>query len=632
MGQLFPEISKDQLRTAEVIFIVNRFDSFNSIKQYYFDSLQVDKVAAFKAVPMKAEQIRQFFIEHIKHYPNAKLFLVNDAIWFKALTRKSKVTPTIGTFYNLTNCTEECNHIRIGYIPDVKEVMYNVQAEEDVKFIFSKIRDFLNGTYTVPGLGLRDYVTYITDVDKIKSIIADLHNYKELACDIETYSLYLDETGIASISFSPTDTSAFAFTVEFNHTLEESNVIYEELRQFFLNYRGKFIFHNGSFDVTILVNSIFMRGLLTEKDKYKLMYQGLDVILKDFDDTKLMAYLCYNSCVRPELGLKYLSKDYTGDYALYELENIKSYSSEELLVYNGLDTIGTKHIFDNLRKKIVGEDQVDIYENFYKKALYELIVMQLVGLPLNPENVEYATKVVNNDYETALSNILKLPLVQEFSLVIREDYVKKKNASYKKKQITVDDCTDIQMNPESGPQLKKFLYEFLNLPVIEFAKSGGPSTSKDTLIKLLDKTNDAAIKEVLNELIKLADVSVIKDNFITNFNRNPNRLYGYFNLGTVVTGRLSATNNLQTIPSKGTKYADLIKQCFKVPEGYLLIGIDYSSLEDFISALLTKDKNKLKVYMPISIYKVEVDGKTYYLSDDDEIIIDNISYKPSDLL
>lgn len=40
----------------------------------------------------------------------------------------------------------------------------------------------------------------------------------------------------------------------------------------------------------------------------------------------------------------------------------------------------------------------------------------------------------------------------------------------------------------------------------------------------------------------------------------------------------------------------MIKSCFQAPPGYLLIGLDYSSLEDKISALLTKDRNKLKVY------------------------------------
>mgnify|MGYP000913002253 CR=1 FL=1 len=55
--------------------------------------------------------------------------------------------------------------------------------------------------------------------------------------------------------------------------------------------------------------------------------------------------------------------------------------------------------------------------------------------------------------------------------------------------------------------------------------------------------------------------------------------------------------NLQQIPATGTKYAKLIKSCFQAPEGWLLCGLDFNALEDHISALLTKDSNKLKVYI-----------------------------------
>lgn len=54
--------------------------------------------------------------------------------------------------------------------------------------------------------------------------------------------------------------------------------------------------------------------------------------------------------------------------------------------------------------------------------------------------------------------------------------------------------------------------------------------------------------------------------------------------------------NLQQLPATGTKYAKLIKKCFVAPDGWLFCGLDFSSLEDRISALTTKDPNKLAVY------------------------------------
>lgn len=53
--------------------------------------------------------------------------------------------------------------------------------------------------------------------------------------------------------------------------------------------------------------------------------------------------------------------------------------------------------------------------------------------------------------------------------------------------------------------------------------------------------------------------------------------------------------NLQQIPAGGD-LGKLIKTCFSGPYGKIFCGADFASLEDRISALSTKDPNKLKVY------------------------------------
>jgi DNA polymerase-1 len=58
------------------------------------------------------------------------------------------------------------------------------------------------------------------------------------------------------------------------------------------------------------------------------------------------------------------------------------------------------------------------------------------------------------------------------------------------------------------------------------------------------------------------------------------------------------------IPSTGTQYAESIKECFQTPphtteenpKGMLMVGADFFALEDKISALLSKDPNKLRIY------------------------------------
>jgi len=116
----------------------------------------------------------------------------------------------------------------------------------------------------------------------------------------------------------------------------------------------------------------------------------------------------------------------------------------------------------------------------------------------------------------------------------------------------------------------------------------------------------AAIETIklLQSLIALGDVRILKNTFIKAFDSksipksdNRNYLHGSFNLGGTVSGRMSSSKpNLQNMPSTGTSYAKAFKKCFKAPDGWLLVGADFASLEDRIAALTTKDPEKLKVY------------------------------------
>lgn len=83
---------------------------------------------------------------------------------------------------------------------------------------------------------------------------------------------------------------------------------------------------------------------------------------------------------------------------------------------------------------------------------------------------------------------------------------------------------------------------------------------------------------------------------------------------------------MQQIPSSKSPYAKPIKKCFKAAPGWLLIGLDFASLEDRISALTTKDPNKLKVYMGVSVYKVTINGIDHHIRDDDTITYDGKTY------
>ena len=60
----------------------------------------------------------------------------------------------------------------------------------------------------------------------------------------------------------------------------------------------------------------------------------------------------------------------------------------------------------------------------------------------------------------------------------------------------------------------------------------------------------------------------------------------------------------------------MIKTCFKPKKGWIFCGADFSSLEDRINALLTKDPNKLKVYTGYKQYQLEINGVIHLISED----------------
>lgn len=150
----------------------------------------------------------------------------------------------------------------------------------------------------------------------------------------------------------------------------------------------------------------------------------------------------------------------------------------------------------------------------------------------------------------------------------------------------------------------------------------------------MTKTEAEEIIKILETLIGIAEVSIILNTFVSAFEHKSilkddgtYYLHGSFNLGGTLSGRLSSSNpNMQNLPSTGSVYAKHIKECFKAPKGWLLCGADFSSLEDRISALTTRDPNKLKVYTGHKVYELIVDGTCHHIRDDAIIDFDGKTY------
>jgi DNA polymerase-1 len=252
---------------------------------------------------------------------------------------------------------------------------------------------------------------------------------------------------------------------------------------------------------------------------------------------------------------------------------------------------------------MAADQQEDLYRNLMMPSQKTIIQMELVGMPMIPKQIDAAQKELETIVNEQDDLIANSPLIAKYEMRLQREAMVKANAKLKTKQHPIQKFAHLRFNPNSNPQLQAMLYEDWDLPVIDVTKTRAPAVGAETLEKLVNHTTDPEKQGLLHAFIMRGKANKILSTFIPAFmdgvDKHDGRLWlhGSFNLGGTVSGRLSSSEpNLQNLPS-GSKYGKLVKSIFAAPDGFIFCGADFSSLEDRINALLTKDPNKLKVYV-----------------------------------
>ena len=530
--------------------------------------------------------------------------MVTDSEYFKVLTKMTKVEVYLGY---VLDCA--LGPFKVIYVPSYKAIFYDPpKVKSKIQQALNALHDHRNNAYVVPGTGIINYAIYPETVAEIEqALIYLLEMEKPLTIDIETFSLKHPTAGIGTIAFAWDEGNGIAFAVDYEPIEGATQAPYgrqvknEAVRKlllhFFLALKQKAIYHNIAFDVYDLIYQLFMDSIIDTEG----LLRGIEVMLRNWEDTKLIAYLATNSCSGNKLSLKDQAQSFAGNYALDSITDITAIPLESLLEYNLVDALSTWHVYNKHYATLVADDQLEIYEGLFKKAIVDIVQMQLTGLPISMPRVREVKALLTIDRDIALKSIESYDLVKQYIYHKNEKWVAMKNATLKKKRVTLSDANE-EFNPNSSQQLQDFLYDFLQLPVIAYTDSKLPSTDGDTLKALSNHTTIETVKDFLKALAAYKTVEKILSSFIPAMEKavlGPDGwhyLFGNFNLGGTVSGRLSSSDpNLQNIPAN-SKYAKLIKSCFVAPLGWIFAGLDFASLEDRISALTTKDPNKLKVY------------------------------------
>lgn len=606
------------------------------IEPYGFDkddviAIDLHQSRVKKKTPMV--EMKQYIVEELIPVLSdlgVKQIVCADSEYYKALTGDVKADAYVGYI-------RDCAHgdFKVIYAPSYRMLFRDpVKVGDRIRHSMMALVAHRNNLYVEPGKNIIHFEAYPETDDEIAETLQSLLELDcNLTCDIEAFGLKHHNAGIGTISFAWNQHEGVAFAVDYVPFRDAKEAPYgmnirsqsrrNLLIDFFMKFKHKVIYHNIAYDAYVLIYQLFMKSLI---DTSGLLH-GMSVMLKNWDDTKLIAYLATNSCAGNKLGLKDQAQSFAGNYAQEEITDITRIPLPDLLRYNLVDSLSTWFVHNRHYQTMLTDQQQDIYETLFKPATDDIVQMQLTGLPLNMSKVLKVEEALQGVFDDAVKRIEQTKCVSEFQYVLKEQYIEKKHAEWKKKRITLAEVPEKEkFNPRSPIQLQNLLYKQLGLPILAYTDTKQPSCDGDTIEKLVHHTNDQDVKDFLLALIDFSAVDKILTSFIPAFKAaglGPDGwhyLFGNFNLGGTVSGRLSSSGpNLQNLPANVTmkisailldmfpllkqfmkkgklSLGSLVKWCFEAPPGWLFVGLDFASLEDRISALTTKDPNKLKVY------------------------------------
>lgn len=591
------------------IAILVKETSFNSeeIKTHYIDRLGANP-AGFIAMSLWYDEkgkcpaaLAKDYLQTLLHslqQLQIKTIIVTDAAYFKFITESKIAASAMIGHHTESKIDGYASVFDVWYVPNFHAAQYNPNTGKQLTEALGCLKQHLTGSYTQPGNDVVHSARYPVSPVDIYIALTDLLFHPKLTVDIETKGLEFWNCGIATIAFAWDKHNFISIPVDRG---DNSLVVKSLLKGFFETYKGMLIGHNVSFDFKILTYELWMKNL----QDIRGMIEGIQILIRDFEDTKLITYLATNNAVENILRLKVLSAPYMGNYAQEDIEDTEAIPLDELLLYNGKDCLATWYVYETYLPKMIADNQETIYKELFKPSVITLLQTELVGMPILPEKVAAAKhKLASLQalYEECINNST---LIKEFQLDVQTKTCQLYTDKAKKKVFTMDDprIQRLVFNPNSDQQVGNLLYNYLGFPVLDYTDTKQPSTAGKTLAKLVNHTDNNEYKAILSSLIGLTQVNKILTSFIPAFEnavQQPDgswRLYGNFNLGGTVSSRLSSSNpNLQNLPSNSI-YGKLIKECFGCTDSWLFGGADFNSLEDMVSALTTRDTNKMKCYL-----------------------------------
>ena len=420
--------------------------------------------------------------------------LVCSSEYFKLLTGVSKVEPHHG--YILPCKIKGYEHINCILSINYQALFYNPDLQSKLDLSLKTLSNHLSGSHKDIGIDIIHSEAYPDTIEDISIWLDNLHQYEALTVDIEAFSLSFNEAGIGTIAFAWDEHNGIAFAVDaFSvpysmyhpyHLIQMKNEeIRSVLRTFFETYKGTLIYHNIAYDGKVLCYELFMNDLLDQSG----LLNGISILTKQIHDTKLITYLATNSCAGNTLGLKPNTHEYTGNYAIEEINDIRIIPLDKLLKYNLIDSLATWYLFNKYHFKMIHDQQEEIYNTIFIPSVSVIMQMELSGMCLDIPRVLEVETELSKIKSKALSTINSSTIIKEVTQQLTElawikDFEDRKNKAKNPDKIQPKAMKkQVIFNPNSTKHLSTLLYDYLGLEITDTTNTGLPATGADVLKK-----------------------------------------------------------------------------------------------------------------------------------------------------
>lgn len=314
-----------------------------------------------------------------------------------------------------------------------------------------------------------------------------------------------------------------------------------------------------------------------------LQRAGLTRNYEEYWDTMLMHHLRH-----PDLphSLEYAVSTYL------DVPPWKQAMQEDIELYCARDVCRTMGLFRKLwgalrttrgssfNRRLDMRTLLDLYKDASLPLAFLCQQMSDVGLYADPLAMDVMRKELLRRRDE-----LAAQLPPELAPVMHEIRRRMPSSKPGKKFELVPD-TEIVAPYRSPKSLARYLYDRLGLPAQRNLSTGRTSVDRVALMHLRSLVKDADQKKLLDVLEEIRSIETQLSNFLSA--TRAGRQHPQFLVHGTATGRLSSSNpNVQNIPEE-------LRKVYVPRDGYVFVEIDFSSLENRLTAWYANDTERLK--------------------------------------